>query len=255
LKIEIDYEKQLVSKNSNGSSETYPFDTEEAFELIADAYIRLGWDNKYVYSFTWMGRPIIQLPEDMIRAQELIYEVKPDILIEIGVAHGGSLVYYAGLMKAMGKGRVLGVDIEIREHNKKEILKHELSEMIALIEGSSIDQNTVNAVRSHIAEGETVMIFLDGNHTYEHVLQELNDYSAMVTKGSYIVAMDGIQRDLVGAPRSKSDWGWNNAANAAEDFVSKNNESFVIEKRVPIFNEGNINNLITYWPSGYIKRI
>jgi hypothetical protein len=255
MKIEVDYDKQVVIKNSDNNTEIFHFDTEEAFNLISEAYIRLGWDNKYVYSFTWMGRPIIQLPEDMIRAQELIYEVKPDLLIEIGVAHGGSLVYYGSLMKAMGVGRVLGVDIEIREHNKEAILKHEVRDMITLIEGSSIDPKVINAVRSNIVDGEKVMIFLDGNHTYEHVMKELIEYSYMVTKGSYIVAMDGIQRDLVGAPRSKDDWSWNNAANAAEDFVNKHKESFAIQKRTPIFNEGNITNLITYWPSGYIKRI
>ena len=255
MKIEVDYQNQLVIKKTDSGSESFLFDTEEAFSLISDAYIRLGWDNKYVYSFTWMGRPIIQLPEDMIRAQELIYEVKPDLLIEIGVAHGGSLVYYASLMKAMGIGRVLGVDVEIREHNKKAILNHEVSNLITLIEGSSIEPKTVSFVRSHIAKAEKVMIFLDGNHTYDHVTKELNEYSGMVSKGSYIVAMDGIQKNLVGAPRSKNDWSWNNAANAAEDFVEKNKESFVIQKRKPIFNEGNITNFITYWPSGYIKKL
>ena len=124
--ISIDLEKGLVKIDGERSA-VYRLGTPEAFALISKIWLRAGWDNKYVYSFTWMGRPIIQLPEDMVRLQEVIYEVKPDVIIETGIAHGGSLVFYASLCKAMEKGRVVGIDIEIRPHNREAIVNRGLA--------------------------------------------------------------------------------------------------------------------------------
>ena len=250
--VDTDSKEVIVVEGEKTSR--YVLDTSEAFDAVAKAYLRVGWDNKYVYSFAWMGRPIIQLPDDMIRAQELIYAVKPDVLVEIGVAHGGSLVFYAGLMKAMGKGRVVGVDVEIRPHNRVAIETHEMADRITLVEGDSVAPATIEAIRNLIREGETVMVFLDGKHTYEHVSRELELYGPLISKGSYILAMDGIQRDLVGAMRSQPDWDRNNAAVAAEDFVKRHPE-FVISEPGPVFNEGNVSNFVTYWPSAYLRRI
>ena len=250
----IDYESNQVIVIDGGEEKHFPLQTPEAFDAVSKAYLRAGWDNKYVYSFTWMGRPIIQLPDDVMRAQELIYAIKPDVLIEIGVAHGGSLILYASLMRAMGKGRVIGVDIEIRSSNRVEIEKHEVSDLITLIEGNSIHEDTLIAVRNEVQENETVLVFLDGKHTYDHVLKELELYSPFVTKGSYILAMDGIQRDLVGAPRSQMDWKHNNSAEAAISFAKQNPE-FVIKEPGPIFNEGTVTKFVTYWPDAYLKKV
>jgi cephalosporin hydroxylase len=250
----IDTDSNEVLFVEGDETKRFDLSTSEAFDLVAKAYLRAGWDSKYVYSFTWMGRPIIQLPDDMVRAQELIYAVKPDVLVEVGVAHGGSLIFYASLMQAMGKGRVVGVDIEIRPHNRRAIESHEMSGRISLIEGNSVEEGTVEAVRALIKEGDIVMVFLDGKHTYGHVLRELELYAPMVTKGSYILAMDGIQQDLVGAPRSQSDWSHNNSAAAAESFV-KENPQFVIKEPGPRFNEGKITKFVTYWPGAYLLRV
>lgn len=226
----------------------------EAFRLISKAWLRSGWDGKYVYSFTWLGRPIIQLPEDMIRIQEIIYSIKPDVLIETGVAHGGSLVFYASLFRSIGKGRVVGVDIEIRPHNRKAIEAHELSHLITLIEGSSVAPETVARVKEQIRQDETVLVVLDSNHSKAHVLAELKAYSGFVTQDSYIVATDGIMRDLVGAPRSQPDWGWNNPAEAAAEFL-RTTKQFVLEEPKFLFNEGVITERVTYWPSCYLRRV
>src|ERR1044072_1413380 len=137
--IKIDLEQSLVWVEDDGQTTSHGLNTPEAFALLSKVWLRCGWDNKYVYSFTWMGRPIIQLPDDMIRLQEVIYSVKPDVIIETGVAHGGSLIFYASLCKAMGKGRVVGIDIEIRPHNRQAIEAHELASFVTLVEGSSID--------------------------------------------------------------------------------------------------------------------
>ena len=253
MKTTIDTDSDEVIVEENGETSHFPMETAEAFDAVARAYLRAGWDTKYVYSFSWLGRPIIQLPDDMIRAQELIYRVKPDILVEIGVAHGGSLIYYASIMNAMDKGRIIGVDIEIRKPNRKAIEEHTMFDRISLIEGDSIADTTLGQVKGQISEGEVVMVFLDGNHTYKHVLRELELYSSLVAKGSYILAMDGIMEDLVGAPRSQPDWGYNNSAAAARDFV-KQNPDFEICEPGPQFNEGQVTKFVTYWPSAYIRR-
>jgi cephalosporin hydroxylase len=252
--IKIDLEQGTVSIEENGLTHQYKLDTPEAFKIISDVWLRTGWDNKYVYSFTWLGRPIIQLPEDMIRLQEVIHAVRPDVIVETGVAHGGSLVFYASLCKAMDRGRVIGVDVEIRTHNREAIESHPLSPLITLIEGSSIDPQVVAEVRSQVGPGEKVMVMLDASHQKQHVLAELAAYSTIVNPGSYLVAMDGIMEQLAGAPRSQEDWAWNNPKQAALEFVSDNLE-FVIEEPRFAFNEGNVTERVTYWPSAFIKRL
>ncbi len=252
--MNIDLENATVRVSQGQQMEIYGLGTPEAFELISKIWLRAGWDTKYVYSFTWLGRPIIQLPEDMIRIQEVIYAVKPDVIIETGVAHGGSLVFYASLCKVMGRGRVIGIDIEIRPHNRRAIESHPLFPLIALIEGSSIDLSTIEQVKARIQPGETTLVLLDSCHTKAHVLAELNAYAPLVSEGSYIVAMDGIMQQVVGAPRTQPDWSWNNPKSAALEFVA-NHSDFVIEEPPFPFNEGAITKRISYWPSGFVKRV
>jgi cephalosporin hydroxylase len=252
--IKIDIEQGTISVDENGFTRQYHLGTPEAFKIISDIWLRAGWDTKYVYSFTWLGRPIIQLPEDMIRLQEVIHAVQPDAIVETGVAHGGSLVYYASLCKAMDRGRVIGVDIEIRPHNRAAIESHPLFPLITLIEGSSIEPAIVEQVRSQIRPGEQVMVLLDSCHHKDHVLAELRAYAPLVNPGSYIVAMDGIMEQLAAAPRSAPDWSWNNPRQAALEFVSEN-QDFAIEEPRFAFNEGLVKERVTYWPSAFIKRL
>jgi cephalosporin hydroxylase len=232
----------------------YNIGSPEAFKIISDLWLRSGWDVKYVYSFTWLGRPIIQLPEDMIRIQELLFNLKPDIIIETGVAHGGSIIFYATICKAIEKGRVIGIDIDIREHNRACIENHILYPFITLIEGDSVDERTVDQVKSLINPESRVIVILDSKHSYQHVYKELKYYSGMVSVGSYIIVTDGIMEKLTGAPRTSIDWEYNNPKKAAEDFV-KYNDDFLIEEPGFAFNEGLNNERVTYWPSAYIKRI
>lgn len=252
----ITIENDIVTvQEADGTQTRHDIGSPEAFGVLSGLLLRSGWGAKYVYSFTWMGRPVIQLPDDMIRLQEVIYQVKPDVILEIGVAHGGSLIFSASLCKAMGRGRVIGVDIEIRPHNRKAIEAHELAGYITLIEGDSIAEETVARVRGLIQPGETVLVFLDGCHTKAHVLAELQCYGTVTTPGSYIVAMDGIMKDLAGTPRSQPDWTWNNPYEAAREFVAANPD-FVIEQPPIPFNEGTVTQPhMTYWPGGFVKRL
>lgn len=253
MKLTLDTTAKLLIQEVNGKSRKIDLYSREAFELISNQWVKIGWDQKYTYTFTWMGRPIIQLPEDMVRIQEVIYQVKPDVIIETGVAQGGSLIYYASLFKVIGKGRVIGIDVEIRPHNRKAIESHKMFPRITLIEGSSTDTEVVNHVKSLIKPKEVVLIILDSCHTKQHVLEELETYCDLVTRGSYIVATDGIMKELYDVPRGNSEWAWNNPVTAVEEFVKKHTE-FIIESPEFLFNEGMTTKRITYWPVAYLKR-
>lgn len=252
--ISIDLEKGTVTNDERGTAVVYPISSPEAFKLISKAWLRCGWDTKYVYGFSWLGRPIIQLPEDLVRVQEVIYALQPSVIIETGIAHGGSLIFYASLCKMMGKGRVIGIDVDIRSHNRKAIEAHDLFEYITLVEGSSIDEGIVRKVKSMVTAEDKVFVMLDSNHTKAHVLAELQNYAGLVSIGSYIIAADGIMGELVGAPRTNEDWVWNNPKVAAAEFVAAN-PAFVLEAPPRPFNEGLINEPVTYWPGAWIRRI
>jgi len=253
--IKIDLKNSEVTVEDGGGTITHGLATPEAFAIISQAWLRCGWDTKHVYTFTWLGRPVIQLPEDLLRLQEVIYAVKPDVIIETGVAHGGGLAFYATLCRAMNRGRVIGVDIEIRPHNRAAIEAHPLASAITLIEGSSIAPGTAAQVKSLIKPGEVVFVILDSNHTRQHVLAELNTYSPLVTSGSYLIVADGIMKDLAGAPRSHPDWTENNPFAASQEFL-KSHREFKAEQPRWLFNESNgLSETITYWPGAYLRRV
>ena len=250
LKFEYDESLGLIRCNGREIDLSNP----EAFDLISRAWLRAGWDTKYVYGFSWLGRPVIQLPEDMIRIQEVISDIKPDVIVETGVAHGGSLIFYASLCTALGKGRVIGIDIEIRPHNRAAIEQHRLSPLISLVEGSSIDAGIIQSVKDQIGSAETVLVLLDSNHLKDHVLAELEAYSPLVSPGSYIVACDGVMQQVAGAPRTSEDWSWNNPISAIDEFVAAHPEFECVEPIWP-FNEGVVTERVTYWPRAFLRRV
>jgi cephalosporin hydroxylase len=184
----------------------------------------------------------------------VVWRLRPDVIIETGVAHGGSLVFYAGLFAALGHGRVIGVDIEIRPHNRAAIETHPMAGRISLVEGSSIAPETVAAVRGMIRPGEQVLVILDSNHSADHVAAELDLYSPLVSEGSYIVACDGIMAQVVGAPRTQWDWRWNNPLTAIARFLERE-PRFRLEEPGFAFNEGVVRERVTYWPKCFLRRI
>lgn len=245
---------RVILQDAGGMQTEHALDTPEAFEAVSAAWLRCGWDVKYVYGFSWMGRPVIQLPEDMIRIQEIIWRLRPDVIIETGVAHGGSLVFYASLFAAMDHGRAIGIDVEIRPHNRTAIEAHPLAQYISLIEGGSTDPATIAVVHAAVAPGERALVILDANHSRAHVESELELYSPLVSPGSYIVACDGIMAMLTGAPRSAPDWGWNNPLGAVDAFLTRHDE-FVLEEPAFPFNEGKVRQRVTYWPKAFLRRV
>lgn len=217
----------------------------QASKKFAEETIRSG----YSYNFTWMGRPIIQYPQDMIAMQEIIWDIKPDLIIETGIAHGGSLIYYASILELIGKGEVLGIDIDIRDHNRNEIENHPMFKRISMIQGSSIDLDIIEQVKSYAKDKKTVMVCLDSNHTHDHVLDELKLYSQFVTVGSYLVAFDTIVEDLPKDIYSDRSWDvGNNPKTAVHQFL-KENDDFIINKEI----DNKL--LVSVAPEGYLLRV
>jgi len=254
MKVIIDTTEKTLTVEEGGNSRQIGLYTKEAFDILSHQWVKVGWDQKYSYTFSWFGRPIIQLPEDMVRLQEVLYRVKPDVIIETGVAHGGSLIYYASLCKAMGKGRVIGVDIVIRPHNREAIEAHELASYITLVEGDSVADSVVGQVKAQLKPGEAVLVLLDSCHTKQHVLNELEAYHSLVTPGSYIVATDGVMKDLTDVPRGEPDWTWDNPTAAGAEFAASHLE-FVLEQPAWPFNESALTENITHWPGAYLRRV
>jgi cephalosporin hydroxylase len=229
--------------------------SKEAFELISDLWLKTSWNQKYSYTFTWLGRPIIQHPEDLVRLQEVIFTLHPDIIIETGVAHGGSLIFYASLFKAMGvPGRAVGIDIEIRPHNRAVIETHELAEYISLLEGDSASSQVVARARELVRPGDRVMVILDSSHAKAHVLKELEAYAPLVSPGSYIVATDGIMGHVHDTPRGKPEWNSDNPMQAAYEFAARHPE-FVLGEPKWRFNESELDRPITAWPGAWLRRV
>ena len=246
----------------NDRMKSYP-DTSMA--RTAKAFMVDSTQPKYSYNFSWMGRPIIQYPQDMVAMQELVWEVKPDLIIETGIAHGGSLIMNASFLALLDyceaiengeeinpkkpKRRVLGIDIDIREHNRQAISAHPLSNRIDMIQGSSIAEEIIAQVRDYAKAYKTILISLDSNHTHEHVLQELNAYAELTSVGSYCVVFDTIVEDLPKNFYPGRTWGpGDNPKTAVWEYL-KTHPEFEIDKTI----DNKL--LISVAPDGYLKRI
>ena len=210
--------------------------------------------DKYNYSYlwSWLGLPIIQWPADIMATQEVLWQVKPDVVIETGVARGGSVVFIASILKIMGKGKVVGVDIDIRSHNREAILNHPMANLIKLIEGPSTSEEVLQQVSTEIKKNDVVMVILDSDHSYEHVLSECNEYSKFVSKGSYLVVADTFVGHLTQeeAPKNRSKlWFKGNEPLSARDEFLKNNPNFTIDNHI------NNKLVLSSSPGGYLKCI
>jgi cephalosporin hydroxylase len=224
--------------------------TDKQLQKVTAAFMKEIVRTNYIFNFSWLGRPVIQIPQDLFGMQEIIWAIKPDFIIETGIAHGGSLVFQASMLELIGKGKVIGIDIDIRKHNRAEIEKHPLYNRIVMIEGSSVSEDVVNQVKSITKGATSIMVTLDSNHTHEHVLKELELYTPFVSVGSYCVVFDTAIEDLSREiPIIDRPWGpGNNPKTAVWEFL-KTNDRFVIDKDM----ETKL--LITAAPDGYLKCI
>ena len=235
-----------LTLSSEAGSQSVELYSPEGLDLLSNLWIKAAAEHRLMYDCTWLGRPIIQFTTDIVAIQELIWTVRPDLIVETGVAHGGSLILSASILELIGEGEVVGVDIEIRPHNREAIEAHPLSKRITLIEGSSVETSTVAKVAALAAKAKRVLVFLDSNHTEEHVRQELALYAPFVTVDSYIVAHDGAQAWVWEIPRGKPEWKDNHPITSINEFVAANPD-FAIDPHWTRFG-------ITSSPYGYIKR-
>lgn len=223
---------------------------DEGLRKASADWLRRSFPFEYSYHFTWLGVPIIQYPQDIVAMQEIIWRTKPDVVIETGVARGGSVVLYASLLKLLdGDRKVVGVDIEIRPHNRDAIESHALADVITLIEGSSVDPDTIARVAREIDGRASIMVILDSNHTHDHVIQELELYSQFVSPGNYLVVFDTLIEALPAHHSSDRPWGpGNNPKTAIEEFLTTAAKEFEVDE--------DISNrlLITAARNGYLRR-
>jgi cephalosporin hydroxylase len=220
-----------------------------ALQACSRKWMDMANNYEYSYHFTWMGRPVIQYPQDLLAMQELIWRVRPDLVIETGVAHGGSLVFYASMLELIGRGRVVGIDIDIRAHNRQAIEAHPMFGRITMLQGSSVDACVVEQVHAIAQTAECVIVVLDSLHTHDHVARELELYAPLVTKGSYLVVFDTVIEDMPADAFPDRPWSrGNNPKTAVREFM-KSNDAFVCDQDV----EHKL--LVTVAPGGYLRRI
>lgn len=218
--------------------------TAEGLELLSILWMKVAAERKLMYEANWLGRQIIQLPNDLLVTQEIIWRTKPDVIVEAGIAHGGSLIFSASVLELMGHGKVIGVDVEIRPHNRSAIEAHPLFHRIDLVEGDSIAESTLDRIRQLIPEGSRVMVALDSNHTHNHVAAELAAYHHMVTPGCYLIAEDGSQFWVWDIPRGRPEWAHDHPLSAIEEFVATHPQ-FVVDEDCTRFG-------VTSSPRGYL---
>jgi len=219
----------------------------EGHELVAALWLKLAAQFRRMYEPRWLGMQIIQLPEDIVAMQELLWSVQPDIVIETGIAHGGSLVLSASILELIGRGSVIGIDVDIRKHNREALDAHPLRHRIQLIEGSSIDSAVVAEVKRRAEGAKSVVVALDSNHSAAHVAAELEAYAPLVTPGSYLIAQDGAQALVSDIPRGKPEWREDHPLIAIREFLSRHPE-FVGDPHFERFG-------VTQSPEGFLRRL
>ncbi len=253
MKLTIDTGAGVLTTQDRGTTCEFPLYSREAFELVSREWVRIGWAADYYYTFTWSGLPILQLPEDLVRLQEVVTAIRPDVIVETGIFKGGSLLFHATLCEAMGHGRVIAIDKQVLNETREAISRHRLAHRIEMIEGDSIAEETAARVRSRIKPGERVLVILDSHHSKEHVAGELRAYAPLVTPGSCIIATDGIMRDLTDVPGGDPSWLHDNPASAALEFAAAHPEFEMRQPRWP-FNNSKLERNITYWPDAWLWR-
>lgn len=219
--------------------------SDEGFRALAQLFTRSTWEKRTAIYNTWLGIPIVQLAEDILMMQELIYKVRPDVIVDVGTGYGGSGVFYASILELLGKGRVISIDINHRRLSQVET-PLPMKKRITFIIGSSIDEARVREIRELIQPQEKVFVALDSKHSYAHVYQELEKYAPLVTKGSYIVVFDGFHQIVYDAPKGDPRWQRDNPARAARDFLAHHPD---FEEDTECYRLG-----VTFCPNGFLRR-
>ena len=261
----VDTNFDPISTSKEGCKEEINKQSQDQLFLeLSQNWMNQSWKHKYTYHFNWLGRPIIQMPQDILALQEIIWDIKPDLIIETGIAHGGSLCLTASLLALLEleemknnsidhnevrKRKVIGIDIDIRKHNRELIEKHFLSDKIEMIESSSVKQDTFNKVKSLSKDYRNILVMLDSNHTESHVLKELNLYSSLITKNSYCIVFDTIVEKMDSEFSKNRPWNKKNSPQSAIQKFLKKNDEFIVDKTI----DKKI--ILSMAPGGFLKKI
>lgn len=254
MKLIIDTDaKTLAVERDSGAPITHDLYSREAFAEISRQWVRAGWSLGYYRGFTWMGLPVLQLPDDLVRFQEVLWDVRPSLIIETGVFQGGSLLFHASLCRALGRGRVVGVDINVPEALWRTLEQHDLNERITLIEGDSASLEVLEEIEALREPDDTTLVLLDSDHSRAHVRRELEAYAPLVSPGSYLIVADTVVRDLSDVPGGEPSWTEDNPAGAAGDFLATHPE-FERVADSPQASADGLPDAVTYWGGGWLRR-
>lgn len=254
MKITIDTDaKTFAIERAGEEPVTHDLYSREAFAEISRQWVRAGWSLGYYRGFTWMGLPVLQLPDDLVRFQEVLWDVRPSLIIETGVFQGGSLLFHASLCKALGGGRVIGVDINVPTTLWEALEQHDLSELIALIEGDSASPEVLGEINDLREPDDATLVLLDSDHSRAHVRRELEAYAPLVSPGSYLIVADTIVQDLSDVPGGERSWTQDNPAGAVEDFLAVHPE-FERVADSPRAAADDLPDAVSYWGGGWLRR-
>jgi len=253
VKILIDTADRSIRVSAPGGESAYPLYSRAGFAVLSREWLKVGWDLDHWRGFSWLGFQLQQLPEDVLRLQEVVCRLKPDVIVETGVFGGGSSMLFASLCELSGKGRVVSVELNVRPGLRESFAAHPLGGRITLVEGDSCSPQVFDRVASETSGAGTVLVFLDSDHRKAHVAGELGLYSRLVTPGSYIVAADGVMRVLAETPKGDASWAEDNPAAAAREFAAAHPE-FLLERPAPLFATQADNDELTYFPDAWLRR-
>lgn len=253
MRITIDTEARLLEATDHGGTVEYPLFSPEAFRLLSHQWLLLGWNLGHWRTLSWMGRQILQLPDDILRLAELIWRLRPDVVIETGVYDGGSTLLFAGLCRLRGTGRVVSIDRKFRP-GVREAVRESAPGNVSFIEGDSGSAETADAVRRLLRPADRVCVFLDSDHTAQHVAAELRHLGPLVTSGCYLIVADSLCGDLAQCPEGESDWSWNNPGAATNQFLSSHPE-FARERPPGLFTAAADFTELSYFPFTWLRKL
>lgn len=252
MRITIDTGARLLQADESGSTVEYPLFSPQAFRILSHQWLLLGWNLGHWKTFSWMGRQILQLPDDILRLAELLWRLRPDVVVETGVYEGGSTLLFAALCRLRGHGRVISIDREFRP-GVREAVRESAPDRVAFIQGDSASPETAAGVLRLLRPGDRVCVFLDSDHSARHVAAELHHLGPLVTSGCYLIVADSICAELAQCPEGESDWSWNNPGAAVDEFLAAHPE-FVRDRPSGPFTTPDFTEL-SYFPSTWLRRL
>jgi cephalosporin hydroxylase len=252
MRITIDTEAQVLQLTDGGEATECSLYSPEAFQILSRQWIVLGWNLGHWSTFSWMGRQLLQLPDDVLRLAELFWNLRPDVIVETGVYDGGSTLLFASICRLYGAGRVISIEREFRP-GVREAIRQAAGDQVMLIEGDSASPETALQVQRNIRPAERVCVFLDSDHAAQHVAAELRLFGPLVSQGCYLIVADSICPDLAHTPQGESTWSWDHPGKAVDEFLARHPE-FSRERPPALFPGGVDFTQLSYFPSTWLRR-